>query len=694
MVAAGVLPAGAFAAEEEKGQPVEESPIKVGFFDDMTGTMKREAAQVSEDLKGQAVSLFARTPLGWDTDTLGYAYRQAVSLPGKAPGFVEMVLEQSRVLGFAGSMIMLIFLVAVLYSLIGRKRVLDKTRRVADPLFARLPEELQPYFFLALLSVAAALIPLILLGGFSLVKGFVAYDAPWFLLIGRLLGLWAAGALLISTFRGIFDYGILEIRTDYGTTAVRALRLVVFYVLTGIAVIWGAEAFGQREDFLAFLRFLIFFSINVVFLLFFLQKKLVLSLVPQLPFPSYQAFLKNLNRFYYPVVVITFLTGILWCFGFKQFSVVFWTKTWAVVGVYIGFSLVYHLLIKRLDKWSEQAEIKDKHTRFFIKSLKGLILYAAVIVTGLVMLDLLGWLDPLRQVMSFPILTLGSSVLSLWVMAKAMLILLAFIYASRLICAYLNYKVYPSVGVEPGLAYAIDTFLKYFLLFLGGLTVLQVVGFDLRALLVFAGAIGIGVGLAMQGMAANLISGFSIIFGGKIRRGDWIETGDTVGEVTDIYLRATKVRTRDNIEYIIPNANLMSDVIVNYSLSDPLIRISVPFGVSYAADPHEVARLAEKVAEKEPLVADSPGPAVRFVGYGDNSIDFQLLVWIDVRKVARRNVRSRIYFALFDTFKQAGIEIPFPQRDLHIRSGIPEAWQQPKTYGGIVAAGEVDRDDG
>lgn len=677
-----LMASGAMAAEtvvgQENDQPSSEIPLKVGFFDDVTGAMKREAAQVSDELRGQAVSLFTHTPLGWDTDTLFHAYRQAISLPGKAPGFVETVLEQSRVLGFAGSMIMLIFLVAVLYSLIGRKRVLDKTRKVADPLFAKLPEELQPYFFLALLSVTAALIPLILLGGFILVKGFVVYDAPWFLLIGRLLGLWAAGALLISIFRGIFDYGILEIRTDQGTTAVRALRLVVFYVLTGIAVIWGAEAFGQREDFLAFLRFLIFFSINIVFLLFFLQKKLVLSLVPQLPFPSYQSFLKNLDRFYYPVVVITFLTGILWCFGYKQFSVAFWTKTWAVVGVYIGFSLVYHLLIKRLDKWAEQAGAKDEHALSFIKSLKGVILYAAVIVTGLVMLDLLGGLGSLRRVMSFPILTFGTSVLSLWVMAKAVLVLLAFVYASRLICAYLNYKVYPSVGIEPGLGYAIDTFLKYFVLFIGGVAVLQVVGFDLRALMVFAGGVGIGVGLAMKGLAADLISGFSIIFGGKIRKGDWIETGGKLGEVTDIYLRATRVRTRDNIEYIIPNDKLMTDVIVNYSLSTPHLRVRIPFGVSYDADPVAVARLAEAVAAKEPLLSNYQEPETRFSGYGDNSIDFELRVWIDLRKVTAGKVRSRLYFALFEALKQAGIEIPFPQRDLHIRSGLPEARQSAK----------------
>jgi potassium-dependent mechanosensitive channel len=680
MLAAGMAAPGSITAEGTGHlEQADSSPaVRVGFFNDVTGSMRREAAQVSEDIKGQAASLFVHTPLGWDTDTLVYAYRQGVSLPGRAPELVETILEQSRVLGFAGSVVMLIFLVAVAYSLIGRKRVLNKIRKVADPLISRLPEEFQPYIYLALLSVTAALIPLLLLGGFSLVKGFVAYDAPWFLLIGRLLGLWAAGALLISLLRGIFDYGILEIRTDYGSTAVRALRLVILYVITAVAVIWSAETFGHREDFLALLRFLIFLSITVVFLLFFLHKKMVLSLVPQLPFPSYQTFLKNLDRFYYPVVIITFFTGILWCFGFKQFSVVFWTRTWAVVGVYIGFSLLYHLLIKRLDKWAEISGPKDEQALYFIKSLKGVMLYAAVFVTGLVMLDLLGALVPLRRVLSFPILSLGASELSLWIMVKAALILLAFVYASRLICAYLNYKIYPSVGIEPGLGYAIDTFLKYLVLFIAGIAVLQTVGFDLRALMVFAGGVGIGVGLAMKGLAADLISGFSIIFGGKLRKGDWIETGGKLGEVTDIYLRVTKVRTRDNIEYIIPNDKLSTDVIVNYSLSTPDVRVRIPFGVSYDADPVAVARLAEAVAAGEPLLSNYRAPETRFSGYGDNSIDFELLVWVDLRKVTAGKVRSRIYFALFKALKEAGIEIPFPQRDLHLRSGLPEAWQSAK----------------
>jgi small-conductance mechanosensitive channel len=197
---------------------------------------------------------------------------------------------------------------------------------------------------------------------------------------------------------------------------------------------------------------------------------------------------------------------------------------------------------------------------------------------------------------------------------------------------------------------------------------LDIVGINLRFLLVFAGAIGIGVGLGLQNIAANVISGFTIIFGGKIRKGDWIEMEGTLGTVTDIYLRATKVRTRDNIEYLIPNSDLISKTIVNYSLSSPMIRIDLPVGISYKSDPREAERIMLEVAERERLVSKYKKPVVRFTEYADSSINFELLIWIDVRKVPRRIVRSALYFAIFDEFKKSGIEIPFPQRDVHIRS--------------------------
>jgi small-conductance mechanosensitive channel len=169
-------------------------------------------------------------------------------------------------------------------------------------------------------------------------------------------------------------------------------------------------------------------------------------------------------------------------------------------------------------------------------------------------------------------------------------------------------------------------------------------------------------------MAADLISGFSLIFGGKIRKGDWVEVGGTLGYVTDIFLNSTRIRTRDNVEYLIPNSNFVSDTIVNYSLASPMIRLSVPVGASYDADPKVVEKILLDVASKDPMVTDYQAPVVRFVEYGDNSINFELLVWIDVRETPRRKIRSSLYFAIFEAFDKAGVEIPYPQRDLHIRS--------------------------
>ena len=286
----------------------------------------------------------------------------------------------------------------------------------------------------------------------------------------------------------------------------------------------------------------------------------------------------------------------------------------------------------------------------------------------IIVLNMLGLLNPLQRIMSFPIFQLGDTTVTFWLIIKAILILLTIVYVSRLAQSYFDYKVYPSFGIDPGLGYALNTVFKYSALGIGFLIALKILGINLQFLLVFAGAIGIGVGLGLQNMAANVISGFSIIFGGKIRKGDWIEVEGMMGQVTGIYLRATKVRTRDNIEYLVPNSNMISNTMVNFTLSSPLIRIELPVGVSYKADPRQVEKILLAAAENEPLVEKTYRPVVRFVQYADNSINFELLVWIDVRRTPRRKIRSNLYFVIFEEFARAGIEIPFPQRDVHIRS--------------------------
>ncbi len=634
-------------------------------------SLHKEATDVRQQLTSGARNLFVHEPLGWDTDTLKYVYRLILVSPALIPQLINEVLKQSQVLGVAGSIIMLIFIIALVYSLMGRRHVLNMAEELAKPLTDRLPKQIYPYILLALRSLTAALIPVILYWLFLLIRGFIEYNAPWFLLIGQLLKLWFVAALILSLINGAESLQIIRPRSDAGKKVFTRLRIVVLFILFCIGILWAAETFALRVDLMALLRFIISISIVIVLFLFFLNKEGILSFLPDLPYEGYQKFIRGLARFYYPVIGLTFLTGILWSIGFKHFSMVVWRKTWAIAAVYVAASVIYHIVINRVQAWSEQLDSDNDDARLFISSLKSLILYLAVIITVLIMTELLGVLGPIRQLLSFQLLRVGESTLTPWILVKAILFVVVFVYLSKMVRYYLNYKVYPSLGVEPGPAYAINTFLHYFLLIASVLISLQIVGFDLRALLVFAGAVGIGLGFALQSMASNMISGFAIIFGGQIRKGDWVEVEGSVGVVTDIYIRATKVRTRDNIEYIIPNNTLMSSTIINYSLSSPYIRIKLPFGVSYSADPKVVSNIALETAENESSVMVYRKPEIRFTGYGDSSIDFELLLWVDIRKTARKLVRSRMYFALFDAFKAAEIEIPFPQRDLNIRTGIP-----------------------
>ena len=649
-------------APEDQNQPAISLPEDVGT------TIAQKAASVKTEIANRAGSLFERTPIGWNWKTIEYLYTWVVGLPLKLPDFMQQIMEQRRVLGVAGSCTVFVFLAAVFYSLLGRKRILAQIERKAQPLRQKIPQTIYPFFLSALRVLGSALIPLVLLGAYSLINAMIHYRAAWFQLTGKLMILWAVGALVMSLLRESLTRDLFQATSRYGKKIFRLGRLALLYGLVGFAVIQGAAASQIRPDVINLLKFAISVSIVVILFSFLLMKTVFMSLLPDLPYRIYQSFIRILKRFYYPFIFISFITALLWCLGYKQLGRVVLIKIWSSGGTYLLIMLAYHRIRRWLQKWYAGKDVSDEAAQFLFQSFRTMLLYATLLATIGIILNLLGLLDLVEHVISFPVVKLGTTQLTLWLMIKAVIILLAFIYAARLLQAYLDYKVYPSLGIDPGLGYALDTTFKYAFIGIGVLISLKVVGLDLRFLLVFAGAAGIGVGLGLQNIAANIISGFAIIFGGKIRKGDWIEVEKGLGVVTDIYLRATKVRTRDNIEHVVPNSNLISNTIVNYSLSSPMIRINLPVGVSYRSDPQQVKKILLEAAEKEPMVSKYQKPMVRFIAYGDSSINFELLIWIDVRVTPRRNVRSLLYFAIFEEFRKAGIEIPFPQRDIHIRS--------------------------
>jgi len=222
-----------------------------------------------------------------------------------------------------------------------------------------------------------------------------------------------------------------------------------------------------------------------------------------------------------------------------------------------------------------------------------------------------------------------------------------------------------------GVSQSIGTIIQYFFIIMGAFVVIQSSGINLGSLNVLAGALGVGIGFGLQNIANNFISGLIILFERPIKVGDRIEVGNVTGDVVKISSRASTVSTNDNISIIIPNSELINKQVINWSHNDRRIRYHVPVGVSYKEDPEFIRKIILEVADENKDVLKRPAPEVLFIGYGDSSIDFDLLVWTSSYIDKPIILRSQLYYEIFKKFKEHKIEIPFPQRDLHLKSGWP-----------------------
>ena len=229
-------------------------------------------------------------------------------------------------------------------------------------------------------------------------------------------------------------------------------------------------------------------------------------------------------------------------------------------------------------------------------------------------------------------------------------------------------RVFRHLHISDAQKFALGRFTTY-LLFLGGLFIgMQSLGVNLSSLVVFGGAVGVGVGLGLQNVVSNFVAGLILLIEQPIRMGDRVETGELLGDVVKIAARSTWIRTNDNFIIIVPNNEFINKSIINWTANDPNVRIAVPVGVGYSSNAERVRELLLAAAAAHPDILKDPKPDVIFTDYGDNSINFALRVWTSSKAHVPAALKSDLYFALFKTFGEQGIELPFPQRDLHIRS--------------------------
>lgn len=230
-------------------------------------------------------------------------------------------------------------------------------------------------------------------------------------------------------------------------------------------------------------------------------------------------------------------------------------------------------------------------------------------------------------------------------------------------------RILSRTRLQPSVQFAVQQILRYAFLALGFYLSLQAVQINLNSLAFLVGALGVGIGFGLQNIISNFISGIIILAEQPIALGDRIEVGGVTGRVTEINLRSTTVVTSDNISIIVPNSSLITGNVINWTHGDPRVRLRLPVGVAYGTDVEKLKRLLLEVAAANPDILKEPEPDVMFIGYGDSAINFELAVWSTISVDRPLRFKSNIYFALHRKLEENGIEIPFPQMDLHLRSG-------------------------
>jgi small-conductance mechanosensitive channel len=291
-------------------------------------------------------------------------------------------------------------------------------------------------------------------------------------------------------------------------------------------------------------------------------------------------------------------------------------------------------------------------------------------------LDITGLLTPTETVLDGVGLTVGAARISLLIVIKAALIIAILLWAALGLARLIGARIRYLTGLSPSVQALTSNLLKIVLISLALVIGLNTVGIDLTGLAIFSGAVGVGLGFGLQKIVSNFVSGIILLLEHSIKPGDVIEVGHTYGCISSLGARHASVRGRDGKEYLIPNETLITNQVTNWSYSSPLLRLDIKFGVGYGSDLREVRRLAVEAAEQTRRVIAAPSPVCHITEFGDNAVNLLLRFWIEDPGNGVKNVIGDVYLALWDSFREHGIELPYPQREIRIRE-LPAALAQP-----------------
>lgn len=329
--------------------------------------------------------------------------------------------------------------------------------------------------------------------------------------------------------------------------------------------------------------------------------------------------------------------------------------------IYTAVFFVGRIVIKEIIKKSFKKREKLKDV--FITLLNWLTFYGYLVFVLTYFSD--------SKWMFNKIFSIGDSEISLFLIIILLFIITFTNSLAKLLKKFLLPNIYEKYQLEKGIRYTFNSIFQYFILVVVILISLATLGIDLSSLAVFASVLGVGIGFGLQNIASNFISGIILLFERPIKVGDRVLVDDIIGDVIEIKMRATVVKTLNNEHMIIPNSFFLEEKVMNRSYGDSKVRVTIPVGVSYSSDVLLVRDLlievVKKQAEETKDILLYPKPTVNFLGFGDSSLDFELFVWVK-DPYNSRSIKSDIRFEIIKIFRENNIEIPFPQTDLNMRS--------------------------
>jgi len=280
------------------------------------------------------------------------------------------------------------------------------------------------------------------------------------------------------------------------------------------------------------------------------------------------------------------------------------------------------------------------------------------------------FIELIKKYASISLFTFGDNHITIWMLIYFLFLLFFLFFGTSKLKKWFVYKLLARTHLDIGVRLAMGTIFRYVLIVIGFLIILQFIGLDMSGFTIIAGALGVGVGFGLQNITNNFVSGIIILFERPIKVGDRIEVGNVTGDVIKISMRSTAVLTNDNISIIVPNSQFISSTVINWSHTDRNVRFNIPVGVSYKSDPELVKKILMEVAKENDGVLKDPVPDVLLDEYGDSSINFILRVWTSTYITQPLVLKSQLYFSAFKKFKEHGVEIPFPQRDIHVKNDL------------------------